>query len=355
MTLSWQGRCAGSPINVNATMSAWGLASYYSATDPYALLYAQIIQQTNPDTTSGYYKMATPTPAGLVGNDQSTADQGDGWSIFTEMCLRAKVILWAEFKIGDCSSGAGGISNPLAGLSSMESEASLGLTSAEAGLSIGTALAGTTVSGVLGTVGVAAIPVVGALLGPLISLFGNHAKAVAAEQEGLCQFSAEATSAIQGVYQYVQSGQATPAQGYAAMQQIASEFQTAVKTLQKSFCDGACGLIGTMNAQVILAGYLFGVTPMPSGFPASTLIARPASQAGGLIEQLEAATSTSELTSSETPATLSASQQEATPGPIIAKTSTVPSTSAASSSTLQGIPTWVIILAVGLAVLFLWR
>lgn len=288
-TLSWQGRCGGSPINVADTMAAWGLSEFYDPNDPNTALYAAIVRAANPDPGSPYYQHATPTPQGLQGNGPANADTGAGWEVFTECCLRARVVLWAEKKIGDCGSGIQ--------LSSVGSDVQLGVQLGTQGLFAGASIAGTTVQAILGPIASSLIPAVGALIAPLLAAFQAHSQAVAREEETLCSLTSSATQAIQGAYKYVQSGQATPAQGYATLQQLYAGFKAAGAGVTKSFCDGGCGLNATVQAHVALSSFLFGIVPAPSGLTIVTALPSPASSGLDSISDLFGASSSETGTS----------------------------------------------------------
>lgn len=76
-------------------------------------------------------------------------------------------------------------------------------------------------------------------------VFGGHAKKVATESQILCGAVPAANQALDAIYQAVKSGQVSPQDGAAQLDQLVVQFATAVQPIAKgtfgsSQCNGAC-------------------------------------------------------------------------------------------------------------------
>jgi hypothetical protein len=92
------------------------------------------------------------------------------------------------------------------------------------------------------------VALAGAITSLFSSLFGGHAKKVAQESQILCAAVPAANSTLQQIYQAVQSGQISAADGSAALDQLATSFANAVAPIAK----------GTYTGQVDAGGKITG-------------------------------------------------------------------------------------------------
>jgi hypothetical protein len=121
----------------------------------------------------------------------------------------------------------------------------------------------------------AANPLVGGIVaaaGAIVSLIGaitgHHAQAVANEQTILCQAVPATNQALGAIISAVQGGQMSASDGAAALQQVLSAFQSAVKPITKS-CNEACGLIKELQAIVLYLTQEFQSMPEASAVPST--------------------------------------------------------------------------------------
>lgn len=95
----------------------------------------------------------------------------------------------------------------------------------------------------------------GAIVSLFSSLFGGHAQKVANESAILCSAVPASNAVLQQIYSGVKSGTMSPAHGSTALDQLVSQFATAVKPIAKgtfgtSKCNGACLYKGWLNQAV---------------------------------------------------------------------------------------------------------
>jgi hypothetical protein len=121
-----------------------------------------------------------------------------------------------------------------------------------------------------------AIPIVGAILGPVLAILGtvfqHHAAAEAAQTNVLCTNVPEANAALQAVDSALASGGATPSQAATTLQSLLSNFTAAMKS-DPSYKTGDAmwGYVQALAAVVaqrladMKAGVLTGGAPIPSG------------------------------------------------------------------------------------------
>jgi hypothetical protein len=199
----------------------------WSSTDPYAVVYPLILAQLRPKSQKA----------------------GGPWDALCEACMRTRAILFCNTKPGDCQTSVLGTSS----LSLVSSTSKLALSGAQLGESI----AGVASS----ALGVATLGI-GIILSGVLQIFQAHAAAEARQSSALCGIAGPATNAIQATDAAVASGQASPAQGYATMQQIYTAMVGSLASIYKSG-NAADGYDEIMECQVALAGYRYGIVAFP--------------------------------------------------------------------------------------------
>jgi hypothetical protein len=93
-------------------------------------------------------------------------------------------------------------------------------------------------------------------LGPILSIFQNHAKAVTAQSNALSTLCPQASAAIKQIDAAVFTGQATPAQAALATQQLATAMAQSVRSLTKD-CNAFCAYNAILAAFVQIAPYYY--------------------------------------------------------------------------------------------------
>lgn len=188
------------------------------------------------DRRMGWLAALTPDQAAQVAMPTSTISSKAGFtqSVYNDIVQAAQSGDFVAFNPSGCPQAATG------------SIAGAALT--KVGSNIAIQLAGA--SSILGPIGAIAAPI----LGIFSSIFTHHAQAVAKEQQVVCSAVPSAGQALQVIEQAVQNGTIDPATGIASLQQVVSEFQTAVQPIIKmnsSQCNAAC--VWTKELQAIVA------------------------------------------------------------------------------------------------------
>ena len=217
---------------VESLMYDWGFE--YDPSDPYASAYKQIVSESNPDPSSSFYA------------------RGGNWELFCEMCLRARTLVFAEFKIGDCEVSAGPGAPSLAG--------ELGIQAAETASSF------------------IPVPGLGTAIGDIGGLLTgqHHQQAVAQERNILCAIVSQYGQNVFNLYESLASGTISPAQAKLEMHALRVSFTGAVSTITKQ-CNDACGLVGIMVAHEKFIAQITGAESSPG---AGTLPIRIGSVSG---------------------------------------------------------------------------
>jgi len=168
------------------------------------------------------------------------------------------------------------------------------------------------------------------IVGIFSAILNHHAQAVQKEQSVLCAAIPAANNYLNIIAQAVQSGQATPQQGVAALQSLLSDFKSTVSSIEK----GSIGT-GTCNAACVYTAELAAIVAYQSS-QYQDLAAQQSTQ----ITSGNAATPAAAGTSSGSTLTVPAA-------------STAPaSTSAAVQSLTNSLPSWWPIAALALVGIF---
>jgi len=196
-------------------MAEFGLT--YDPTDPYESLY------------QAAYNKARPY------GGKSPYNSGGHWDQWAEMCLRARMLLYAEKEIGDCLL-------PVSSAAPSEGE--------QIGLQAGEIAAN------------AVLPGLGAVIGDIAGIFQHHAEAVAVETEVLCTLTGKVGPIVGQVYAAFEAGQITQAQAVTEMQAIATQFHGAYAGagVKVTSCNDGCGMDAILAAHVNFIGSL----PVPA-------------------------------------------------------------------------------------------
>ena len=252
-------RCAGangigvSPLDIENTMALWGVSEFYDPSDPLAGLY-QYIVTNSPVLLSGFLSSQREKPCS---------------ALFMEMCLRSKSMQWAESTLFDCNSS--GVLDPAAAdISTTQSDVAL----AEK------------ISSDIPVVG-SVVASIGGIIDDIVGIFSGNAKRIAEEKQITCSLLAPVTNAMRQIYTAVGAGQATGHQGYQGMIAIQAQVVQADKSVTNN-CDESCFQNAILEAQVQLAGYLFGVNPYPSGVVTPTRVVDGSPFANSLFGMLPA-------------------------------------------------------------------
>lgn len=188
------------------------------------------------DRRMGWLAALTPDQAAQVAMPTSAISTKAGFTqaVYNDLVQAAQTGNFVSFNPSGCSQAATG------------SIAGAALT--KVGSNIAIKLAGA--SSILGPIGAIAAPI----LGIFSSIFTHHSQAVAKEQQVVCSAVPSAGQALQVIEQAVQNGTIEPATGIASLQQVVSEFQSAVQPIIKmnsSQCNAAC--VWTKELQAIVA------------------------------------------------------------------------------------------------------
>jgi hypothetical protein len=134
----------------------------------------------------------------------------------------------------------------------------------------------------------AAIPIVGAIVAPIMlilgTIFSNHAKAVALQSSVECENVPAANAALQQIQSGVASGTITPQQAASAYAQLSASFSSAMKS-DPSYKTGDALWLYDMCMQAVCAQCTLDLQNAPggSGISVGGLSLSPAVLIGGLI------------------------------------------------------------------------
>lgn len=222
--------------DVPSLMAAWGLT--YDSSDPYASFYKQAIDKARPAGQGVPYA------------------SGSNWDSFTEMCLRARTMFFADTKIGDCGftvQGGGGF-GVVQGLGL--AEVGLGATSAiSSAANVATSFA-------------KEIPIIGSIVGIAADIFSgfsqHHAQAVAQEKQALCGITSGVAQSVAQIYASLDSGTISTSDAAKYMASIATQVANSLKQITKN-CNDSCGYIAILQAHIAFISSLSSsAAPQPA-------------------------------------------------------------------------------------------
>lgn len=210
----------------------------------------------NPnDPLIGQYQAtaASVCPKGLNGTKFYTS-----WLGLAQACMMARAVLFCSKTPGDCSPAFSVQVGAGQGVQVAAASTKLALQ----GASIGESIAGVTATSVLGlaTLGI------GAVLGPILSIFSAHAQAVAEQANALCTLCPKATETILQIDEAVGLGQVSPQEGVLALQQLATQFKQAIANLTNS-CNAFCAYGGILDAIAAISPAYYLGAPAPAPAP----------------------------------------------------------------------------------------
>ena len=173
----------------------------------------------------------------------------------------------------------------------------LKLAQTSAGLALTGTTIGLTAAGVVTGAALAPFTMgISAIIGLFPLIFGHHAAAVKKEQSVLCAAVPAANNYLNIIDQAVNSGQATPQQGQAALSSLASDFTSQVSSIVKGSgpastgdCNAACVMIAELNAivayktsvyQDMIAATPAAVVSLPGAAAVSSAVQKVSSSTG---------------------------------------------------------------------------